>query len=92
MTTNPDTWVMYEGMDCGHCARPLYLEDHGASVTIWCMSCGAERSVQLTNCRGRSCGARLFFGGKSGSVPIHVRTGSNHFLDCRDSKRFRKSE
>ena len=81
--------VAYEGMDCANCGRPLFIQSISASAQIFCESCGVLQSVETTKCRGRTCKVRVFFGGKSGRVPVNVNTGANHFLDCVDAKSFR---
>lgn len=91
MTFEP-TLTPYEGMVCKHCTTPLDIEfiPGSASATIRCEACGPLVSVMLTQCRGRTCNERVFFGGKSGRVPINPRTGSSHFNDCKNAANFRR--
>ena len=83
-------WPVYDGMDCPSCARPLLIEDAGKTAVIHCEMCGPVQSVKVANCRGRTCGAHVFFGGKSGKSPVNVATGASHFIDCPNRDEFRR--
>lgn len=87
MTNGP---VYYESMYCEACGAALLVEDAGGAADISCPDCGLIKRVSLANCRGPRCGARVFFGGKSGRSPINVATGSSHFYDCIDADSFRR--
>jgi len=85
--------VEYEGMTCSTCGEALYLEDEGATVCIRCLSCGPKASVLLIACGGGKrpgCGAKILFGGKSGKVPVNIKTGASHFIDCPRAQNFRR--
>lgn len=84
--------VPYEEMNCSSCEQPLFIEflPGSVSATLCCELCGPLTSVMLTPCRGRTCNERVFFGGKSGKVPVNPRTGSSHFIDCKNAANFRK--
>lgn len=90
MTQSPAGFVVYEGMKCV-CEELLLISDHGSRAEIYCEVCGPVKNIVLVNCRGQRCSQRVFFGGKSGRVPVNVRTGSSHFIDCADAARFRKA-
>jgi len=80
--------VLYAGADCGTCGRPLEVEEVDGFAVARCEA-GDEFTVgEVTSCRG--CPARIFFGGKSGKVPISLATGENHFADCPAAQRFRR--
>ena len=88
MTTD---FVVYEGMTCSTCDRPLFVREVEGRAEIYCHSCGVLENKILTNCRGGQCTARIFFGGPgNGKSPINVASGVNHFTDCVNAGRFRR--
>lgn len=81
--------VVYEGQKCPTCSGPIVLFERAATAELFCESCGVIRSIMFTRCKSERCRMPIFYRGK---VPISIRTGSSHFIDCVDAPAFRKNE